>query len=219
MPLLPVGVQGLPERLPDPRPPGPLPQRPVQRRHRATPRGRRGPVRELRHRRLRGREGGLWVKKYPGSPLAAVTATFDVKVAGPDGYRFQGTVTAVDQQPRAPFLYPAPSATAAPIDEVAAVLDQVADHIRTEMAPGQQMRPQSFRQWIRTIDRGAVQLVGERGPSQAGRSAVAAFVADFPKVRIEVSYEAAAARAGGCGYADATARPGGTWLKVFPAAR
>lgn len=164
-------------------------------------------------------EGGLWVKKYPGSPLAAVTATFDTKVAGPDGYRFQGTVTAVDQQPRAPFLYPAPSATAAPLDEVAAVLDQVADHIRTKMAPGQQMRPQSFRQWIRTIDQGTVQLVGERGPSQAGRSAVAAFVADFPKVRIEVSYEAAAAQAGGCGYADATARPGGTWLKVFPAAR
>lgn len=48
---------------------------------------------------------------------------------------------------------------------------------------------------------------------------MAAFVADFPKVRIEVSYGAAAAQADGCGYADATALPGGTWLKVFPAAR
>ncbi|MGW5399053.1 deaminase domain-containing protein [Streptomyces sp. NPDC003952] len=164
-------------------------------------------------------DGGQWIKVYPGSPLAAVTATFDAKVAGPDGYRFQGTVTAVDQQPRAPFLYPAPSATAALLDEVAAVLDQVADRIRDTMAPGQQMRPQSFRQWIRGIDQGTVRLLGERGPSQAGRAALAAFVTDFPKVRIEVTYAAAAAQADGCGYADATARPGGTWLKVFPAAR
>ncbi|WP_328296596.1 hypothetical protein OG389_01480 [Streptomyces sp. NBC_00435] len=163
--------------------------------------------------------GGLWVKSYPGSPVAAATATFDAKVAGPDGDRFQGTVTAVDQQPHASFLYPAPSATEAPLDEVAAVLDQVAGSIRDRMAPGQQMRPQSFRQWIRGIDQGTVRLVCERGPGQAGRTAVAAFAADFPKVRIEVSYEAPAAQAGGHGYADATARPSGTWLKIFPAAR
>ncbi|CAM5668439.1 hypothetical protein SAVIM338S_06962 [Streptomyces avidinii] len=152
-------------------------------------------------------------------PVAEATATFDAKIAGPDGFRFQGTVTAVDQQPHASFLYPAPSATEAPLDEVAAVLDQIAGHIRDKMAPGQSMRPQSFRQWVRGIDQGTVRLVGERGPSQAGRTAVAAFVADFPKVRIEVSYEGPAAQADGCGYADATARTDGTWLKVFPAAR
>ncbi|MET9699964.1 deaminase domain-containing protein [Streptomyces sp. NPDC006529] len=164
-------------------------------------------------------DGGLWVKTYPGDPLNAATATYDAKVAGPEGYRFQGTFTAIDQQPHASFLYPAPRATAAPLDEVAAVLDRVAADIRDTMAPGQQMRPQSFRQWIRGIDQGTVRLVCERGPSQAGRTAVAAFVADFPKVRTEVSYRAAAAQAAGLGYADATARPDGTWLKVFPAAR
>ncbi|WP_330334314.1 hypothetical protein OHS33_34270 [Streptomyces sp. NBC_00536] len=163
--------------------------------------------------------GDLWIKNHPGTPLYAATATFDAKVAGPDGYRFQGTFTAVDQQPHASFLYPAPTAVAAPLDEVAAVLDQVAANIRDTMAPGQEMRPQSFRKWINGINQGTVRLVCERGPSQAGRTAVAAFIADFPKVRIEVSYEATAARTDGLGYGDATAGPAGTWLKVFPAAR
>ncbi|MEV6682463.1 hypothetical protein AB0N09_37225 [Streptomyces erythrochromogenes] len=87
------------------------------------------------------------------------------------------------------------------------------------MTPGRQMRPQSFRQWIRGIDQGTVQLACERGPGQAGRSAVAAFVADFPKVRVEVAYEAAAAQADAHGCTDATQGPGGTWLKAFAARR
>ncbi|MFE7096664.1 deaminase domain-containing protein [Streptomyces erythrochromogenes] len=165
------------------------------------------------------RADGQWVKSYPGAPVPAATATFDVKVAGPDGDRFRGTLDAVDQQPHAPYLYPAPNATAAPLDEATAVLDKIAQAIRNQMAPGQQMRPQSFRQWIRGIDQGTVQLACERGPGQAGRSAVAAFVADFPKVRIEVAYEAAAAQADGYGYTDATQGPAGTWLKAFAARR
>ncbi|MFJ6939912.1 deaminase domain-containing protein [Streptomyces sp. NPDC101132] len=165
------------------------------------------------------RPDGQWVKNYPGAPVAAATATFDAKVAGPDGMRFRGTTTAVDQQPHAPYLYPAPNATAAPLDEVTAVLDRVAQSVRDQMAPGQQMRPQSFRQWIRGIDQGTVRLSCERGPGQAGRTAVAAFVADFPKVRVEVSYPGAGAQADGYGYTDATQRPDGTWLKAFAAAR
>ncbi|MFE5680357.1 deaminase domain-containing protein [Streptomyces erythrochromogenes] len=165
------------------------------------------------------RPDGQWAKSYPGAPVPAATATFDVKVAGPDGDRFRGTLDAVDQQPHAPYLYPAPNATAAPLDEATAVLDKIAQAIRNQMAPGQQMRPQSFRQWIRGIDQGTVRLDCERGPGQAGRTAVAAFVADFPKVRLEVAYEAAAAQTDGYGYADATQGPDGTWLKAFAARR
>ncbi|MFJ9945345.1 deaminase domain-containing protein [Streptomyces erythrochromogenes] len=165
------------------------------------------------------RPDGQWVKSYPGAPVPAATATFDVKVAGQAGDRFRGTLDAVDQQPHAPYLYPAPNATAAPLDEATAVLDKIAQAIRNQMAPGQQMRPQSFRQWIRGIDQGTVRLACERGPGQAGRTAVAAFVADFPKVRVEVVYEATAAQADGQGYADATRQPDGTWTKVFAARR
>ncbi|MFD3552056.1 deaminase domain-containing protein [Streptomyces goshikiensis] len=165
------------------------------------------------------RQDGQWVKTYPGDPVAAATATFDVKVAGPYGDRFRGTASAIDQQPHAPYLYPAPKATAAPLDEVAAALDTVARSISDQMAPGRRMRPQSFRRWIENIDQGTVELTCERGPGQAGRAAVAAFVADFPQVRVEVAYEAAAAHAAGQGYADATGRRGGGWLKVFAARR
>lgn len=87
------------------------------------------------------RPDGQWVKSYPGAPVPAATATFDVKVAGPAGDRFRGTLDAVDQQPHAPYLYPAPNATAAPLDEATAVLDKIAQAIRNQMAPGQQMRP------------------------------------------------------------------------------
>ncbi|MFJ7272431.1 hypothetical protein ACIQV3_38370 [Streptomyces sp. NPDC099050] len=52
------------------------------------------------------------------------------------------------------------------------MLDQIADHIREAMAPGRQMRPQSFRQWIRGIDQGAArrQACGG-GPCTSRRAA------------------------------------------------
>ncbi len=81
------------------------------------------------------------------------------------------------------------------------------------------MRPQAFRQWIRGIAQGTVRLDCERGPGKDGRTAIAAFTEDFPKVRVEVAYPGATAQADGCGYTDATEQDGGTWLKNFPAAR
>lgn len=156
----------------------------------------------------------LWAKIYPGTPVAAATAAYDVKVAGPGGQAFAGTVSAIDQQPHSSYLYPAPKATAAPLDEVAAVVDGIARGISTKMAPGQLMRPQAFRQWIGNI-KGAVRLDCERGPSGDGRTAVAAFLKDFPKVEVEVCYPGTAAQADGCGYSDASQQGDGTWLKTF----
>ncbi|MFF8401177.1 hypothetical protein ACF06P_06020 [Streptomyces sp. NPDC015684] len=161
----------------------------------------------------------LWAKTYPGNPVAAATGTFDVKVTGPGGQRFTGTVRGIDQQPHSSYLYPAPSSTAAPLDEVAAVMDGIAQDISTQMLPERLMRPQAFRQWIRGIGQGTVRLDCERGPGKDGRTAIAAFIEDFPKVRVEVAYPGATAQADGCGYTDATEQDGGTWLKIFQAAR
>ncbi|MFD5617095.1 deaminase domain-containing protein [Streptomyces yangpuensis] len=165
------------------------------------------------------RPDGQWAKNYPGAPVPAATATFDMKVAGPAGDRFLGTLDAVDQEPHASYLYPHPNVTAAPLDETTAVLDGITQAVSDRMAPGRRMRPQSFRQWIGGIDQGTVRLTCERGPNQEGRASVASFVADFPKVRVEVAYEGAAAQADGNGYTDAARRPDGTWLKVFAARR
>ncbi len=41
----------------------------------------------------------LWAKTYPGNPVAAAAGTFDVKVTGPGGRRFTGTVRGIGQQP------------------------------------------------------------------------------------------------------------------------
>ncbi|ROP47773.1 hypothetical protein EDD94_7480 [Streptomyces sp. PanSC9] len=48
----------------------------------------------------------LWAKTYPGNPAAAAAGTFDVKVTGPGGRRFTGTVRGIDQQPHSSYLYP-----------------------------------------------------------------------------------------------------------------
>ncbi|WP_333760832.1 hypothetical protein [Streptomyces sp. IBSBF 2390] len=77
----------------------------------------------------------LWAKTYPGNPVAAAAGTFDIKVTGPSGRRFTGTVRGIDQQPHSSYLYPAPSSTAAPLDEVAAVMDGIAQDISTQMVP------------------------------------------------------------------------------------
>ncbi|WP_433856187.1 hypothetical protein [Streptomyces kronopolitis] len=160
----------------------------------------------------------LWAKVHPGRPVAAATGTYDVKVAGPGGQSFAGTVSGIDQQPHTSYLYPAPKAAAAPLDEVAAVMDDIARGISTKMTPGQVMRPQAFRQWIGNI-KGTVRLDCERGPAEDGRAAVAAFIEDFPKVDIKVAYPGTAAQTDDCGYADATEQDDGTWLMAFPAAR
>ncbi|MFD8376182.1 hypothetical protein ACFV2Z_36455 [Streptomyces sp. NPDC059688] len=113
----------------------------------------------------------LWAKTYPGNPVAAAAGTFDVKVTGPGGRRFTGTVRGIGQQPHSSYLYPAPSSTAAPLDEVAAVMDGIAQDISTQMVPERLMRPQAFRQWIRGIGQGTVRLDCERGPGKDGRTA------------------------------------------------
>lgn len=163
------------------------------------------------------RDDKLWAKVYPGSPVAAATGAYDVKVAGPGGQAFAGTVSGIDQQPHSSYLYPAPKATAAPLDEVAAVMDGIARGISTKMVPGQLMRPQAFRRWIGNIE-GTVRLDCERGPSGDGRTAVAAFIEDFPKVDVEVAYPGTAAQADGGGYSDATEQDDGSWLMTFSAA-
>lgn len=161
----------------------------------------------------------LWVKTYPGTPVAAATGTFDVKFAGGKaGRRYTGSATAVDQQPHASYVYPAPQARPAPLDEVTAVLDGIALDLSNQLVPESLMRPQAFRTWIQGIERGTVRLDCERGPVREGRIAIAAFIKDFPKVAVEVTYAGAAAQAAGCGYTDATAQRDGTWLKSFPAA-
>ncbi|MEU3406040.1 deaminase domain-containing protein [Streptomyces sp. NPDC006670] len=161
---------------------------------------------------------GLWAKTFPGSPVAAATGTFDVKFAGGKaGKSYRGGATAVDQQPHASYLYPAPRPVPAALDEVTAVLDGIALDLSSQMVPEPLMRPQSFRQWIQGIERGTVRLDCERGPVKEGRIAVAAFIKDFPHVAVEVAYPGPAAQTDGCGYTDATAQGDGSWLKSFPA--
>ncbi|MFJ3902809.1 deaminase domain-containing protein [Streptomyces sp. NPDC090025] len=163
---------------------------------------------------------GAWAKTYQGSPLAAVTGTFDVKFAGgADGRRFTGTASAIDRQPHSSFLYPAPKTAAVPLDVTTAVLDAIARQLGERLLPTEVMRPKAFRQWIEGVERGTVSLVCERGPVRDGRVAIAEFLKDFPKVTVEVHYPGAAAQTDGAGYTDAVDQGDGTWLKTFrPAA-
>ncbi|WP_405020020.1 hypothetical protein OHV05_27340 [Kitasatospora sp. NBC_00070] len=157
--------------------------------------------------------GGQWRKSFPGVPVPAATAAFWMQfTAGP---RVTGAEAAVAGQPYTSCRYPRARQSGTP-DEVTAVVDQVAAAVWDGIAPGQQFNDRTFPQFVRNVGSGELLLVCEQGPSAAGQATVAAFVADFPKVRVQVDYPGAAARSGGLGYADAV-QAGGGWRKVFPA--
>ncbi|MER5866001.1 hypothetical protein [Kitasatospora sp. NPDC002040] len=154
-----------------------------------------------------------WRKAYPGTPVPAATATLRAQFTG--GPAVAAAATAVAGQAYTSYRYPAARQQGNP-DEVTAALDVVAKAVWDTIAPGQNFNERTFPQFIRNVGSGDLVLACEQGPTSAGRTAIAAFVADFPRVRVQVDYQGAAARVGALGYADSTAAGGG-WRKVFPA--
>ena len=158
-----------------------------------------------------------WEKTFTGTPLPATTVEYAVQFT--KGPLSEGELTAVAAQPYTAYIYRVPTGHDYDADSVA--LDRVARAVRDTMDEKEDsgMTVASFRRFIANVGSGTVTLTCEQGPTADGRASLAAFVRDFPKVDVVVTYPGAAASGGGLGYADAT-RASSTvpWRKVFEAA-
>ncbi|MHA6765288.1 deaminase domain-containing protein [Streptacidiphilus sp. PAMC 29251] len=159
--------------------------------------------------------GQDWRKTFVGVPMPMATAVFLIKFAS--GPECAATVTAVAGRPYTSFLYRPQGGS--PIAAETAALDRVAKSVRDTIT-GQRDSTLSgvgFRKLLGNVSSGHVWLTGEQGPTADGRTAIAAFVKDFPKVTLRVAYDGATAAGGGLGYADAAKGDADepAWVKVF----
>lgn len=163
------------------------------------------------------RPNGDWEMIFAGTPIPATMVEYAVQFT--KGPLSKGALTVVAAQPYTPYLYRVPGGHTFDADTVA--LDRVARAVRDTMDDKEDsgMAVASFRHFVVNVGSGTVTLTCEQGPTADGRASIAAFIADFPKVKVIVTYPGDAASGGGLGYADATRAGGATrWRKVFPAA-
>lgn len=163
------------------------------------------------------RSNSDWEKVFAGTPLAATMVEYAIQFT--KGPLSKGQLTAVAAQPYTPYIYRVPTGHILDADTIA--LDRVVRAVRDTMDGKEDsgMAVASFRRFVVNAGSGTVTLTCEQGPTADGRASIAAFVADFPKVDVIVTYPGAAASGDGLGYEDATRASGaGLWRKVFAAA-
>ena len=160
---------------------------------------------------------GDWSKTFVGAPIPATKVEYAIQFT--EGPLSKGELTAVAGQRYTPYIYRLPAGNA--IDADTTALDRVVRVVRDKMdgKADSTMAVASFRRFVVNVGSGTVTLTCEQGPTADGRASIAAFVRDFPKVDLIVTYPAEAASGGGLGYADATRASGAApWRKVFAAA-